>query len=62
MCRLSVLGWQCGLASLAFIDGTVIQGLIVLNSSTYVFERWCVNTPSSTWCAFISHVLASQDP
>ncbi|RMZ87610.1 hypothetical protein DV736_g5158, partial [Chaetothyriales sp. CBS 134916] len=37
---LSVLGWQCGLASLAFIDGTVIQGLIVLNSSTYVYERW----------------------
>ena len=28
------------MASLAFIDGTVIQGLIVLNSPTYVFERW----------------------
>ena len=40
MHRLSTLGWQCGLASLAFIDGTVIQGLIVLNDATYIYERW----------------------
>jgi amino acid transporter len=38
---ISVLGWQIGLASLTFIVGTVIQGLIVLNNpTTYVFERW----------------------
>lgn len=37
---ISVFGWQIGLASLTFIVGTVIQGLIVLNDATYVFERW----------------------
>ena len=38
---VSVLGWQIGLASLTFIVGTVIQGLIVLNNpTTYVFHRW----------------------
>jgi choline transport protein len=37
---ISVLGWQSGLASIAFIAGTLIQGLLVLNNSSYVFERW----------------------
>ncbi|KXL48511.1 hypothetical protein M433DRAFT_76050 [Acidomyces richmondensis BFW] len=37
---ISVLGWQTGLASIAFIAGTLIQGLIVLNNDAYVFERW----------------------
>ncbi|KAK5025079.1 hypothetical protein LTR13_010639 [Exophiala sideris] len=37
---LSVLGWQTGFASIAFIAGTLIQGLIVLNNENYVFERW----------------------
>lgn len=37
---ISVLGWQTGLASITFIAGTLIQGLIVLNVESYVFERW----------------------
>jgi amino acid transporter len=37
---ISVVGWQSGLASIAFISGTLIQGLLVLNNPTYVFERW----------------------
>lgn len=37
---ISTLGWQTGLASIAFIVGTVIQGLVVLNNADYVFERW----------------------
>lgn len=37
---ISTLGWQTGLASIAFIVGTVIQGLIVLNNPSYVYERW----------------------
>lgn len=36
----SVLGWQTGLASLAFLVGTMIQGLLVLNYESYFFERW----------------------
>ena len=33
-------GWQCSIASTAFLTGTIIQGLLVLNDSTYVYERW----------------------
>ena len=35
-----MLGWQAGLLSVAFLVGTIIQGLIVLNDPNYVFERW----------------------
>ncbi|KAK4894870.1 hypothetical protein LTR27_006992 [Elasticomyces elasticus] len=37
---ISVLGWQTGLASITFIAGTLIQGLIVLNNPEYIFQRW----------------------
>lgn len=37
---VSVLGWQTGLASITYIAGTLIQGLIVLNNPDYIFERW----------------------
>jgi choline transport protein len=35
-----VLGWQTGAANTAFLAGTQIQGLIILNNPTYVPERW----------------------
>src|SRR5271163_170014 len=37
---LCVLGWQTGAANTAFLAGTQIQGLIVLNYPTYVYKRW----------------------
>jgi choline transport protein len=37
---LCVLGWQTGAANTAFLAGTQIQGLIILNNPTYVPERW----------------------
>lgn len=37
---LSVLGWQCGCLSGAYLVGTQIQGLIVLNNPQYVAEQW----------------------
>jgi len=37
---ICVMGWQTGIASIAFLAGTQIQGLIVLNNPDYVFERW----------------------
>lgn len=37
---LSAIGWQGGYASIAFIAGTLIQGLIVLNNPDYIFKRW----------------------
>lgn len=37
---LCVLGWQTGAANTAFLAGTQIQGLIILNDPSYVPERW----------------------
>ncbi|KAG2027116.1 hypothetical protein GB937_000854 [Aspergillus fischeri] len=37
---LSATGWQCAIVSIAFLAGTIIQGLVVLNDPTYEFERW----------------------
>lgn len=34
------MGWQTGIASIAFLAGTQIQGLLVLNYDTYNFQRW----------------------
>jgi choline transport protein len=36
---LCVLGWQAGVAIGCFLAGTQIQGLIVLNNDSYVYER-----------------------
>lgn len=37
---LCVLGWQTMAASAAFLCGTQIQGLIVLNNPNYTYEAW----------------------
>ncbi|PSK43024.1 Choline transport protein [Elsinoe australis] len=38
---LTEIGWQFYAASVCFLIGTIVQGLIVLNQpETYVFERW----------------------
>ncbi|KAE8146687.1 amino acid/polyamine transporter I [Aspergillus avenaceus] len=37
---LCAMGWQCAIVSIAFLAGTIIQGLVVLNNSTYDFQRW----------------------
>ena len=35
-----MLGWQAGVTFAAFVTGTQIQGLLVLNYSWYVFQPW----------------------
>ncbi|KAL9527814.1 putative amino acid/polyamine transporter [Sphaerulina musiva] len=35
-----VLGWQAGIAGQCFTVATQVQGLIILNDSTYVPQRW----------------------
>jgi choline transport protein len=35
-----VLGWQTGIASIAFLAGGQIQGLIILNNPSYEPQRW----------------------
>jgi choline transport protein len=37
---LCVLGWQGGCGATAFVAGTQIQGLIVLNYPDYVYQAW----------------------
>ncbi|KAE8348933.1 amino acid/polyamine transporter I [Aspergillus coremiiformis] len=37
---LCVMGWQCAIVTIAYLTGTIIQGLVVLNDSTYHFQRW----------------------
>ncbi|KAH8897960.1 amino acid transporter [Thozetella sp. PMI_491] len=37
---LSVLGYQTGATIGAFVSGTMIQGLVILNDPTYVPEHW----------------------
>ncbi|RMZ77239.1 hypothetical protein DV738_g4527, partial [Chaetothyriales sp. CBS 135597] len=37
---LTAIGWQVYNASVAFLVGTIIQGLIVLNDETYLYKRW----------------------
>ena len=37
---MTVISWQAALASSAFLGGTMIQGLLVLNYDGYKFERW----------------------
>lgn len=37
---ICVLGWQTGITSIAFLAASQIQSLLVINNSSYVFERW----------------------
>lgn len=37
---MTAISWQAALASSAFLGGTMIQGLLVLNYEKYVFQRW----------------------
>ncbi|KAI9756785.1 MAG: DNA replication protein psf2 [Chaenotheca gracillima] len=37
---VNVIGWQAVTASVAFLGGTILQGLLVLNYPNYVFERY----------------------
>ncbi|KAL8811337.1 MAG: hypothetical protein Q9200_001864 [Gallowayella weberi] len=37
---ITMISWQACLAGAAFLGGTMIQGLLVLNNESYVPERW----------------------
>lgn len=37
---LTVIGWQAGSASVAYLAGTLIQGLITVNNPSYNAEGW----------------------
>ena len=37
---MTLIAWNTAVASSAFLGGTLVQGLLVLNYPTYVFQRW----------------------
>jgi choline transport protein len=62
---ISVLGWQTGLASLAFLVGTMIQGLLVLDNPDYVFENWhgtLLVIAITAFCIIFNTFLAGKLP
>jgi choline transport protein len=62
---LCVLGWQCGAASSAFLAGTEIQGLIVLNHPDYHYQRWhgtLLVIAVVIFCGLFNTVLARRLP
>ncbi|KAF2098384.1 hypothetical protein NA57DRAFT_77176 [Rhizodiscina lignyota] len=56
------MDWQSGAASTAFLAGTEIQGLIVLNHlETYTFERWhgtLIVIAITLICGIVNSILA----
>ena len=60
-----MLGLQAGLLSVGFVVGTVIQGLIVLNNPSYVFERWhgtLLVWAITGFCVIFNTLLAKRLP
>lgn len=62
---VAVLGWQVGLTSLAFLAGTMIQGLLVLTNPQYAIERWhgtLLVIAITAFCIIFNTVLAERLP
>jgi len=60
------MGWQAGAASSAFLAGTEIQGLLVLNyPDTYVYQRWhgtLIVIALIAFCGIFNTILARRLP
>lgn len=37
---MTTISWQALCAGAAYVSGTIVQGLLVLNYPNYIFERW----------------------
>ncbi|KAF2669994.1 amino acid transporter [Microthyrium microscopicum] len=62
---LTGLGWQVYLASVAFLVGTMIQGLIALNDPTYIWKNWhgtLLAIATIVFSVLFNSILASQLP
>ncbi|EME38970.1 amino acid transporter-like protein [Dothistroma septosporum NZE10] len=62
---LCFTGWQCAITSITYLTGTVIQGLIVLNTPSYVFESWhgtLLVIAVAVFAIFFNTVLAKRLP
>ncbi|KAL6241072.1 hypothetical protein RBB50_011975 [Rhinocladiella similis] len=62
---LTAIGWQVYNASVCFLVGTMIQGLIVLNDPTYIYKRWhgtLLSMSTTVFCISFNTVFASRLP
>lgn len=62
---LTVIAWEAGQASVAFLCATIIQGLIILNQPTYTPTRWqgtLLYYVVLAWMVFINTWLARWLP
>ena len=62
---MTVIAWQAATASAAFLGGTIIQGLLVLNVPFYEFHRWhgiLLYYAILLFSLFINTYLAQQLP
>lgn len=62
---LTAIGWQVYLASVCFLVGTLIQGLISLNNANYGPERWhgtLLTIAIVFFAIFFNTVLANRLP
>ena len=37
---LTLISWQAGCVGAAYVSGTLVQGLLVLNYPNYGYQRW----------------------
>ena len=62
---MCVLGWQTSCASSAYISGTQIQGLVVMNYPNYVPQAWhgtLLTLAVSAFSVLFNTVLARKLP
>lgn len=62
---LCFTGWQSGLTAIAFLAGTIIQGLIVLNNPTYAYQNWhgtLLTIAVTAFSVLFNTVIASKLP
>lgn len=62
---LSAIGWQVFLASVCFMQGGIIQGLIALNNPNYPFHSWhatLLTIGASAFAIIFNTVLAVKLP
>ena len=62
---ISVFGWHCSAASAAYLLGTLIQGLVILNNDTYLPQLWhgtLIMFAGLAFCALLNAFLVKYLP
>ncbi|OJJ44547.1 hypothetical protein ASPZODRAFT_18125 [Penicilliopsis zonata CBS 506.65] len=62
---LCATGWECAIVSIAFIAGTIIQGMAILNYPDYVPENWhgtLITIAITLFSVIFNTVLAKKLP